>query len=317
MKFRAFTLIEVIIAIVILGILSAGTFVSIKNLYLKVLKSKSISDLSSDSQNLADQLSLLLYERLPNSVIGYDGNTTFSSIYSLDKTYHVLEWIGTSIEPLKKREYSGLVDMDDSNETTLTIKSPDTLVENVEISLESKFSTTNFLLNNNLALAFSGSFDDGLVLNSNDFNSSFGWHGNSADLLYTITPTSSNENIVLSTKPAAIYEKYYFVDSGYTVARGEDINLNATCVQSLNQIVDANTLFIFFNYRPWKNETFCADSGSAGTKVGEVSILSSEVSGFEIGLLNGNLYFNLSMQRSIPRKSNENNITISKQKVVY
>lgn len=319
MKKSAFTLIEMIISIVILGILSAGTFVSIKNLYLKVAKSKAISELSSDSQNIVDQISLLLYDRVPSSVIGYDGVSSFESIYNMNQTYEVLEWLGTSVESLKKREYSGLVDLDDSNGT---IKSPDTSVGDLETTTERKFqSVANALGEDSLALAFAGTFDDGQIVYSQDFNNSFGWHGNGANLLYVLDVNSTGSDIVLETQPNAIYEKYYIVDSAYAIARGEHVNLNAPCISDLNRSVKDNTLFLFFDYRPWRQnlgvgETYCADS-AGGNQRGSVTILSNEISGFEIGLLNDNIYFNLTSNRGIPKRRAENNVTISKQKVVY
>ena len=304
MKLRAFTLVEMIMVIVILGILSAGTFVSLKHLYLRVAKSKALSELSLDSQIIVNQISSLLYDRVPSSVIGYDDNTsTFESIYSLSSTYHVLEWIGVGVESFKRGDYSGFVDLDDSNASSRTIVSPDTNVALLAQSTQKKFGiTNNIFIDDIVSVVFAGTFDDGSIVYSSDFNSSFGWHGNSANRVFGISNISNGKNIVLKTKPNEIYEKYYIVDSAYAIARGADIN----CRSDANE---TDTLYLFYDYRPWKGESFCVDA--------DVTTLSKEVSGFEIDLLNGSIFFNLTMQRNVPKRANDNSVVISKQKVVF
>lgn len=311
MQKRAFTLVEMVMAIVILAILSTGTFVALKQLYLRSAKSKALSELSLESQIIVDQVASLLYERVPSSVIGYDGNETFESIYTLTQTYNILEWIGLSVESHLQKDYSGFVDMDDSNASNNELFSPGTDMDRVAQSISDKFDS-------GVALMFAGTFDDGSVVFSNDFNSTFGWHGNAnATGVFTIDPASNAQRIILDTQPQEIYEKYYFVDSAYGVARGEDVDLEATCIADLGVPVSSDTLFLFYDYKPWAGDTFCADVGSQGTKQGSATVLSSEVSGFEAGLINGNIFFSLSMNRPVPRRSNENNVSISKQKVVF
>ena len=243
MRLRAFTLVEMIMVIVILGILSAGTFVSLKHLYLRVAKSQALSDLSLDSQIIVNQISSLLYDRVPSSVIGYDDNsTTFESIYALNSTYHVLEWIGVGAESFKKGDYSGFIDLDDSNATSLTLVSPDTNASLLASTTQKKFNIIDNVFDNNIvSLVFAGTFDDGSIVYSSDFNSTFGWHGNSANRVFNIDSTSSGKNIILKTKPNEIYEKYYIVDSAYAIARGADIN----CRSDANE---TDTLYLFYNY---------------------------------------------------------------------
>ncbi len=309
MKIKAFTLVEIIITIVIMGILSAGTLISIKHLYLKVAKSKTISDLSSDSQVVTDQISALLYNRVPSSVIGYKNNGTFDSIYNLNSTYNVVEWIGVASEAQKAGYYSGFVDLNRSDRATNTIYSPDINKTALSGVIVDKFSDVN---SSDFALVFAGSFDDGSLALSSDFNSSFGWHGNLHNQIETIKRINDN-NITFASTPKEIYEKYYLVDSAYAIARGVDINLNANCIKKLNRS-DANTLFLFYNYRPWQGKTFCADSNGV-KQDGNVTILSFNTKGFEAVLENDSIRFSVTLQKHI--KGSENNITISKQKVVF
>ena len=276
MRLKAFTLVEMIMVIVIMGILSVGTFVSLKHLYQRVAKSKALSELSFDSQIVVDQVSALLYDRVPISVLGYDKNGNPTSIYEIeDENLTVLEWHGTASEYLKAGNYSGFVDMNASDRTSNTIVTYD-------INLtEGKFSNTS-----ELALVFAGSFDDGEL---NEYN---------------ITAINDN-NITLQTRPDEIYEKYYIVDSAYAITRREDIENYLPCSDVDN--TDANnTLYLFYNYRPWIGHNFCD---------GNVTILTKEAKGFEVGLINDSIYFNLTLSRNI--RGIDNDIVISKQKVVF
>jgi len=309
MKIRAFTLVEMIISIVILGILSAGTFVSIKHLYLRVAKSKAMSDLSLDSQIIVDQISALLYDRVPSSVIGSndESSNNFNSIYSIDHNFTILEWIGISTEALKVGDYSGFVDLDKSNKNNKTIASYNIKENDLNTTISNKFNISyNYVSPNDLnitALIFAGAFDSGLI---EDVNTSFGWHKNNHHLIYNITKIE-DDNITLDVTPNEIYEKYYLVDSAYAIARGKDINIT-TCKSGYvkTDLDNNNTLYLFYNYRPWKNETFCD---------GNVTILSKEAKAFEVGLINDSIYFNLTLQRDI--KGSQNSVSISKQKVVF
>ena len=279
MKKLGFTLVEMIVVIVITGILCAGTFVSLKHLYQRVAKSKALSELSFDSQIVVDQISALLYDRVPNSIYGYKKNQTNKTKINniINDDYKILEWSGTLNEALKAGYYSGFVDMDDSNKSNNEIRTYDINVLGIRDILEKKFDIND---ETKLGVIFAGAFDTGEDINISNID-------------------SINVNgIVLSNKPNEIYEKYYIVDSSYVIARGEDIN----CIDTN----ETNSLYLIYNYRPWNNnEKICS---------GSVAILSKEAKGFEVGIVNDSIYFNLTLSRHI--NGVEQNVTISKQKVV-
>ena len=84
------------------------------------------------------------------------------------------------------------------------------------------------------------------------------------------------------------------------IARVEDINCS-----NINE--PNNTLYLFYNYQPWRENSDICDVNR--------TILSRDVKGFEVGIVNDNLYFNLTIEREI--RGIDQNITISKQKVVF
>ncbi len=315
---RAFTMVEIIVVIVIMGILSLGTLVSIKHLYLRAAKTDAINTFSSNSQIVLNQISMLLYNRVATSVIGYNSSSRdFQSIYNLDNSFTVLEWIGTASEALKRRDYSGFMDLDASDKNSRTLVSFDIKANDLNTTEYDKFGTSYVYSNPNsgdkniTALIFAGAFDTGAI--DGDFNNSFGWHGHGHNLIHDITKIKDN-NITLSQKPKEIYEKYYIVDSAYAVARGQDINIS-TC-RAKTDIDSDDTLYLFYNYRPWKGETFCGDKDdNNGTREGNVTVLSKNVTAFKTGMLNDSIYFELTMSKKI--RGSDNNVTISKQKVVF
>ncbi len=323
---KAFTLIEMIVVIVVAGILSAGTFIALKEIYLRSSKSKAISELSRNSELVSSQVASLLYDRVPSSVIGYNTvSKSYQSIYEINTTYNVLEWIATAKESFEHRDFSGFVDMNASNPLTDTLSSPDTSISAISQTIQKKFDTTQNIYDNNLvALIFAGSFDSGSLALTNDFNNSFGWHGGNSSLIYDINSSSNGNSIILKSHPNEIYEKYYLVDSAYAIARGEDLNrtlLESSCHFDLSVIKqdDFNrTMFLFYNYRPWNKETFCADPNilNSESREGNVTVLSTETEGFELNLVNSNLQFSLTLKRDIS-SDKKHFITISKQKVIF
>ncbi len=287
---RGFSMIELIMTIVLMGILSGGTYISLSKLYTKKNKAKAMSELSLDSARISNQISALLSYRIPSTVIGYDMNTgAFESIYTMSQQYGVLEWISQDFENYRAKNYSGFIDFDACDANTKMLNSPDTNITKIP----------------DAALIFAGSFDEGGVGYGSDFSESFGWHKHNASQLFTIDNASKDENLTLDTKPNTIYEKYYLASSAFAIARAEDVN--ATCRASLETKDD--TLLLYYNYKPWLGETFCDDAN--------VTILTNEASGFEVDFINGNLQFNLTLKRQIKKPGKNLVVKISKEKVVF
>ena len=316
MKKNGFTLLEIIFVIVISAILSLGAFKAMEMLYLRSAKAKAITDMTLRSQIVLDQIGVFLYDRVPNSVIGYKpSDNSCEAITELTTSKPILEWLATMDDNLTNREYDGFVDigLSDNNSSGdgYWLSAP-----NIDKTIDD---------NDKLNLIFAGSFDEGST-RVKACKGAFGWHKNDSNLSFDIKIDDDN-NITLTddndSQPKYIYEKYYLTQTAYAVARGEDLNesdingdTDGKCNYNTSKLKDFNnTLFLFYNYKPYRNkETFCGDNSSGGTRKGDVSILATDVTAFEAIYVNETIRINLDMNRSI-RGSTA--VHISKQKVIF
>jgi len=319
---KSFTLIEMIFVIVILSIIITGGMMIAGKIYKRnILVSKSLS-LQFNTEQTIDKLANLLYYRIPLSAIGYDPqNHSFKYIGNIlnSDNYKVFEWISESFDIEKGLNFSGFADLYASKKPVL--KALDFNASFINETLQNKFSTTDDF-KDLVGVIFAGSFDRGDEGILGDYNNSFGWHGNRADYVFLIKnydQVGNDTNLTLTNYDGSeitnkrIYEKFYLADTAYAIARGADINTSAECIKDLN-ITESdinNTLFLFYNYRPWKGETFCADN--SGNPAGEVEILSKNIAGFNIKAVNSHLelFFKAVYQKG------DITIKVSKQKVVF
>lgn len=298
---RGYTLIEIIITVAITGILSVGMFKAFEAITLRSEKAKILTTLSIDSQSALDQLSLLLYNRVPTTLKEEDNATgIWSPLNDDDTNFAAIEWYGTANESYNLKDYSGFVDIFDSNNSTHTLISPDTHLPNVLTSFRAKWN--NSLNLSDMALIFSGTFDDG-----------------DDGYPYSIDNTSTASTIIITNprSPMNIYEKYYLVDSAYAVALGSHINTNAQCIKDLNissTEIDT-TLFLFYDYRPWKTggKHYCADLTNPDT-TGKASVLTMNTNDFRVSNIDNIIRIKLNMYRAL---KGGNPTRLSKQKVVF
>lgn len=319
---RAFTLIELIIVIVITAILAVGTFKAIEIIYKRSQKVKAISQMSFEAQALVNQLGILLYDRIPSSIIGYNPkNGDFKPLDEIeddDENYTVLEWIAVERDALDFGAYSTFIDLEKIDKDTNTTYSPLTSKSKVRDIIESKFGVSSIYDNHIVNLVFAGSFDDGGL--EQDFNDSFGWHGHDSNASLDIN-ISDNGYITITDEhqPEEIFEKYFLVDSAYALARGEDINDSYDCFEYLRNSgikLDKNTLYLFYNYRPWNKETFCGDPEKNATVRGEgnVTVLMQGVSTIEAITIDRVIRFKVEAFKEFKWGDK---VHISKQKVVF
>ncbi|MEA2111474.1 MAG: type II secretion system protein [Campylobacterota bacterium] len=296
---RGFTLIEMIFVVVISSALALGSFKALQALFLRSAKAKAITDMTLRSQIVLDQLGVMLYNRIPNSVIGYTPGGSCEAITELTQSHPILEWMGTMEDELLLRQYDGYINMGDSNKTTKILSAP-----NISASLNSS----------DVNLIFSGSLDAGSDETYSACNNAFGWHANASNLSYDVTITNNQIEITDATQPQFIYEKYYLTNTAYAVARGKELkneagctsfnNYNTSLLQNRGKDTTDTTLFLLYNYQPFNGETFCD---------GNISVLAENVNAFRAEYVNNTLRLSIDMNQTIVNSM----VRISKEKVVF
>jgi prepilin-type N-terminal cleavage/methylation domain-containing protein len=203
---KSFTLIELMIVIVIMGILASITFSVVEHVYKHYLYSKEINKLSSRIDGALEEISALLRNRVKNSIIATkypvkvnqtdENKVDFKAVDKLnsnDKDYIVIEWIGKDYEAKNgmwdesqkhiQTGWSGFIDLDKATRTNdnpkefnvTTIDSNFTIVKLIDRNITSALGEDIDPFENNITtLIFSG-YDLGGDLNP-DVNRSFGWY---------------------------------------------------------------------------------------------------------------------------------------------
>ena len=325
---KSFTLIELIIVIVVLSLISVGSFKAIEMLYQRYYQVNTITKFSILSQTTLDSIGSLFYYRIPSTAIGYSpSDGEFKKLSDVDdEKYTVFEVITDAFMAKQhighdiQKGYSGFIDLDASDKDNKILVCKDFDINDINETLNNFFNKNNKQnLNKTVAIIFAGGLDEG---DSENDNNSFGWHGhdhNKTFLINKFTKDGNDANLTMTDdiEGNKIYAKYYLTSSAWAIARGEDIDQDADCLKGLN--VDDNTLLLFYNYRPWNKETFCADthtSSDVNISSGQASILAKNVASFRISETNFHLELKVQFSKPLYRGS-EHNITITKQKVVF
>lgn len=311
---KSFTLIEAIFVITVLSIILMVGVRIVGEIYKRDYIVKQVSKFEFLSQQSADILSERLYDRIPLTVIGYNpSNHDFKYIGEIgsDDNYTVFEWISDSFDAKKELNLSGFVDLYDSKKPVLYARDfHKDFIQNVE---DNKFDNEENLTKIT-AVIFAGSFDRGEEASLDDYNNSFGWHGNKHKYIYRIdeiNQSGNDANISLKDDADRIYEKFYLVDSAYAIAIKRDLKKSDwKCNTSWDKFKN-NDLLLFYNYRPWDGDTYCGDTN--GTPEGNVTLLSANVNGFKIQSVNSHLVILINMKSSRA----DINISVSKQKVGF
>lgn len=244
MRRAAFTLIELIFVIVIMGILSKFGVEFLMQAYYTFIYSKINHELQSRSELAVQTIANRLQYRIPQSTIKRIQPTNHFTLapewVANPDEYNILEWIGYDIDGFRGGSngqplWSGIIDLNDTLTTAAKLFSPD----------------TNTTAINNLIDALSDSTiaDAALFFNSADYDEDgFGWVGGAVlndhtRAMHPVNALSANEfssSLGVDFSSMRVYNRYFLAWTAYAVVHDAE---NAK-------------LWLHYDYQPWQNENY-------------------------------------------------------------
>ena len=310
---RAFTLLELVVVIVVLGIIAMMSFNAIMNIYSNYFQTKTVNELETQTEIALEQISKRLEHRIKPSVIARKPSGGFlplnDSRVNLNSGYEILEFIPYAYEIFndvpsasnKAGRYSGYVDLAKSSPTTGLI------------SPGSNFSTEVVETIKDLTCKDDASGcvdfkdkDGGVVAIFSDVyydvQNSFGYKGilnlDIAKVGVKGGQSGLNGNTleISGFDGKQISEQYHLAYTANAIVPEQSADPKDTA----NGVFDLN---LYYDYRPWMGEKYKQN--------GEKATLAKNVTRFVFTEKNGVIVLKLCM------RAKNSEITICKSKAVY
>ena len=305
---RAFTLLELIIVIVILGIIAMMSFNAIMNIYSNYFQTRTVNELETQTEIALEQISKRLEHRIKPSVIARKPSGGFLSLndsrVNLNSGYEILEFIPYAYEIFndvasgsnKAGRYSGYVDLANSSPTTGLI-SPGSnftteVIETIK-DLTCKDDASGCVDFENKDGGVVAIFSDVYY----DVQNSFGYKDNlNLDIAKVgVKSTDGNTLEISGFANKQISEQYHLAYTANAIVPEQSADPKDTA----NGVFDLN---LYYDYRPWMGQ---------GYKNGEKATLAKNVTRFVFIEKNGVIVLKLC------KRAKNSEITICKSKAVY
>lgn len=253
---RAFTLLELVLVIVILGIISFFTFEMTMQIFQSYTQSRILNNLQAQTELVLDQVIKRLNYRVRGSVIAKKiGSPNIAEgVYlplwdpkAISKDgYHILEFVPYSYEAFRGSFYSGFADLDLSNSTS-GLKTPGSDLGSTAINTFKDLTTKgtpptagiNITTSNALGVFFPGQFQEKDI---GYFN------GSSQDVIGIAKAKVKSSDVLDIIYPSgkSITEQYHLAHTAIAIV--PDI-ANTSAAGDFD-------LYLYYNYRPWEGHKF-------------------------------------------------------------
>lgn len=294
MRKSAFTIIELLFVIIIIGILSKFGFELLRQAYENFIFSNINQQLQANSEMAVESIASRLQYRIKDSVIARNPGVAFAGLANstLGANGTVLEWVGYDIDSLRAGatpSYSGIVDLNHASTTATQLLSPETNTTAINATIAALSNGGSGVANS--AIYFLGSNSDPML--------DYGWSGAAitdqsramhpvmaGGAINLLIPRNGATNAGSSMAGFDGYEYYQLAWSAYAVA------------------LEGDSLFLYYNYQPWEGEGY-----ANGTKV----LLMQNVDTFrftEVGSI-------IKVQVCVRSTQTNNNYSICKEKTVF
>ena len=319
---RAFTLLELIIVIVILGIIAMMSFNAIMNIYSNYFQTRTVNELETQTEIALEQISKRLEHRIKPSVIARKPSGEFLALndsgVNLVAEYEILEFIPYAYEIFndvisldandhvieqggKAGRYSGYADLAKSSPATGLISPGSNFTTGVVETI--KDLTCRGETRDATCVDFTKK-DGGVVAIFSDVyynvQSSFGYSNGtvpvSLDIAKVGVKSTDGDTLEISGFGGKqISEQYHLAYTANAIVPEQ----SADPKDAANGVFDLN---LYYDYRPWMGQ---------GYKNGEKATLAKNVTRFVFIEKNGVIVLKLCM------RAKNSEITICKSKAVY
>lgn len=307
---RAFTLLELVVVIVVLGIIAMMSFNAIMNIYSNYFQTRTVNELETQTEIALEQISKRLEHRIKPSVIARKTDGEFLALndsgVNLDAKYEILEFIPYAYEIFndvpsgnKAGRYSGYVDLAKSSPATGLISPGSNF--STEVVETIKDLTCKDDTRNATCVDFTKK-DGGVVAIFSDVyynvQDSFGYKGDITKLDIAKVGVKSTDGDTLEISGFGgkqISEQYHLAYTANAIVPEQSTDPK----DAANGVFDLN---LYYNYRPWMGQ---------GYKNGEKATLAKNVTRFVFTEKNGVIVLKLCM------RAKNSEITICKSKAVY
>ena len=321
---RAFTLLELVVVIVVLGIIAMMSFNAIMNIYSNYFQTRTVNELETQTEIALEQISKRLEHRIKPSVIARKTNGVFLALndsgVNLNAEYEILEFIPYAYEIFndvisldandnvieqggKAGRYSGYVDLAKSSPATGLISPGSNFTIGVVETI--KDLTCKDDARNSKCVDFVNK-DGGVVAIFSDVyydvQNSFGYKGISNLDIAKVGVKGGQNGLNGDTLEISgfggkqISEQYHLAYTANAIAPEQSADPKDTA----NGVFDLN---LYYDYRPWMGEKYKQN--------GEKATLAKNVTRFIFTEKNGVIVLKLCM------RAKNSEITICKSKAVY
>ena len=286
-KRKAFTMLELIFVIVILGIVSSIGSEIIANVYKSYILERATHRSSVKTELAATQLANRLLYSVPGTVIGrktsdYDSYRDISNLDSED--YDILEWVAYDNDSFSANitpGWSGFVDLKDSNATHLMTRGS---------NLDTANTIIQSLTNNDTSIGDTAVFFPGQY---NAYNIGYTDGGDSSGAIKVDASSTGNDLVVEDL-------------TGKTISEFYKLSWTACALVPTTNADGTSDLVLYYDYQPWRGEKYTDD-------VAKHQVLVRNVTVFKFVGSDNTIRFKVCQKEKI---TNDKSITICKEKAV-
>lgn len=310
---RAFTLLELVVVIVVLGIIAMMSFNAIMNIYSNYFQTKTVNELETQTEIALEQISKRLEHRIKPSVIARKTDGAFLALndsgVNLNAEYEILEFIPYAYEIFndvpsgnKAGRYSGYADLAKSSPATGLI-SPGS---NFSTEVVETIKDLTCREDTNATCVDFTKKDGGVAAIFSDVyynvQDSFGYKGISNLDIAKVGVKGGQSGLNGNTLEISgfdgkqISEQYHLAYTANAIVPEQSTDPK----DAANGVFDLN---LYYNYRPWMGEKYKPN--------GEKATLAKNVTRFVFTEKNGVIVLKLCM------RAKNSEITICKSKAVY